>query len=807
MRLRKPLKCSPRNALLAALVLLELATPAGAQQKILPASETVQLPGLQQPVDILVDHWGVPHIYAQNEPDLFFAQGFNAASDRLFQMDLWRRRGLGELSEAFGHQFVEQDKATRLFLYRGDMKAEWASYSPDAEQIAKQFAAGINAYIRWLEANPQQLPYEFKLLKYRPGLWSPEDVARIRSHGLGGNLQQEVERARVLCNAGPKAEEVRQRLEPPWQIHVPEGTDLCLPKDVLKVFSLATTEVKFAPQGQVAAVLPQETGPVNEPIYGSNNWAISPQKSTTGRAILASDPHRSYLQPSIRYLADLNAPTLHIEGMGEPIAPAVSFAHNDSIAYGGTVFRIDQEDLYIYDLNPANPEQYKYQGSWEEFRQLHEEIKVKGQPAIAADLRFTRHGPVIYIDKQAHRAYAVKTAWLEPGTSPYFVSVALMRAHNFAEYKDAIAHWGTPSLNMVYADTKGNIAWTARGYAPIRPNWDGLLPVAGDGRYEWAGKWSGEQLPLAYNPSQGYLTTSNEMNLPADYPYKERKLGFEWSDPSRHQRIDEVLSRQAKVSLEDSMHLQNDVLSIPARRLVALLQPLKSDDPETQTALNLLKGWNAILDASSSAAALEEVWFTRHLQPAFKAAAVSNGALDLFELPSTQVLLDDLEHPQKRFAADPIEQRDNLLLTTLVAAYREMKTLEGPDSNQWTWGKLHHNFSEHPLSPLSDEAGKKLLNVGPLETGGSAYTVNASPYRARDFQQTSGPSVRMVLDVGNWDNSRAVNYPGESGDPHSPHYRDLASKWVEGGYFPLLYSRPAVEKQTERRIRLIPAGN
>ena len=535
----------------------------------------------------------------------------------------------------------------------------------------------------------------------------------------------------------------------------------------------------------------------NAPTYGSNNWVISPQKSATGRAILASDPHRDYVQPSVRYLQDLNAPTLHIEGMGEPFAPGVSFAHNDWIAYAGTVFWIDQEDLYVYQLNPANPEEYKYQGKWEAFRSVHEEIKVKGQPAVPAELKFTRHGPVIYVDKENNRAFAVRTAWSEPGTSPYFVSVAVMRARTFAEYEKAVARWGKPALNLVYADIKGNIAWTPRGYAPIRPNWDGLLPVPGDGKYEWSGTWSGAQLPLIYNPPSGYLTTSNEMNLPADYPYKQRKLGFEWSDPSRHQRIDEVLSHQPKVSLEDSMRLQNDELSIPARRLLALLRPLTSDDAQTQAALQLLHGWNASLDSNSAPAALEEVWFTRHLQPAFKTAMLGSQAAGLFDAPNTQVLLEWLEHATA-------QQRDKLLLTTLAAAYAEMKTLQGPDSSQWTWGKLHHNFSEHPFSRVVDEAEQKQLDVGPLETGGSAFTVNASPYRARDFLQLSGPSVRMVLDVGNWDNSRAVNYPGESGDQNSPHYRDLAPMWSAGTYFPLLYSRQAVEKATEKRIRLVP---
>ncbi len=782
-------------ARLATAIVIFAASPLLALQE----PQIIELSGLKQPVDILVDHWGVPHIYAQNEADLFFAQGFNVARDRLFQMDLWRRRGLGELAEVFGPEFVEQDKAARLFLYRGDMKKEWAAYSPDAQAIATQFVAGVNAYIRWVVAHPQLLPHEFKLLGYQPGLWSPEDVVRIRSHGLGANLLQEAERSRVVCRAGWKAEAVRQRLEPPWQTSVPKGLDPCLPDDVLKVFSLATASVKLSPAATAGGykLASAEAEPVNAPTYGSNNWVISAQKSATGRAILASDPHRDYLQPSIRYLQDLNAPTLHIEGMGEPIAPGVSFAHNDWIAYAGTVFRLDQEDLYVYQLNPANSEEYKYQGKWEAFHSIREEIKVKGQHPVAADLKFTRHGPVIYVDKEKKRAFAVRTDWLEPGTSPYLVSVAVMRAKTFAEYQKSVARWGTPGMNLVYADMRGNIAWTPRGYAPIRPNWDGLLPVPGDGTYEWSGRWSGAQLPLSFNPPSGFLTTSNEMNLPADYPYKERKLGFEWSDPSRHQRISEVLSKPAKVSLEDSMRLQNDELSIPARRLVALLRPLTSDEPETRVPLQLLQKWNARLDSNSAAAALEEVWFTRHLQPAFKTAMLGSQAAALFDSPSIQVMLEWLEHANA-------QQRERLLLTTLSAAYAEMKTLEGPDPRQWSWGKLHHNFSEHPFSRVVDEAQQKQLDVGPLEKGGSASTVNASPYRASDFLQVSGPSVRMVLDVGNWDNSRAVNYPGESGDPNSPHYRDLAPMWQGGTYFPLLYSRAAVEKATEKRIRLMP---
>jgi len=772
------------------------------------ATETIALQNIRQPVEILIDHWGVPHIYAKNEADLFFAQGFNAARDRLFQIDLWRRRGLGQLSEAFGPAYVEQDKATRLFLYRGDMKKEWAVYSADSEQIAQNFAAGVNAYIDWLNGHPDKMPIEFKMLNYKPVPWAAEDVVRIRSHGLTGNLTDEVARARVACAADLKWDEIRFKLEPPWQTRVPEGLDPCLPKDVLKVFDLATQNVRFTP-GSMTGVSRQPLAAPSDDFAlqaraESNNWVIAAKKSATGHAIMANDPHRAYTEPSIRYIADLDSPTLHVTGIGEPAVPGVSNGHNDWMAFGGTYFSIDQEDLYVYELNPANTDEYKYRGNWEAFRVVHEEINVKGQAAIAVDLKFTRHGPVIYVEKEKKRAFAVRSDWLEPGTSPYYVSVSYMRAKTFEEFGKAIDRWGVPPINHVYADVQGNIGWAPGGFAPIRPNWDGLLPVPGDGRYEWAGRWSGDKLPRTYNPAIGYITTSNEMNLPPDYPYKERKLGFEWGSPFRHQRIDEVLSKLNRVSIEDSMRLQNDVVSIPARRLVALLEPLSSEDAASRAALNLLKGWNANLDADSPQAALHEIWFSRHLLAAFKEAVPSKTVADSFEHPDPTVVLDALEHPEMRFAGNAAEQRNQVLLTSLAAAYQEMEKLQGPDSSQWKWGKLHYNLSEHPFSAIVDESTRAKLNVGPIEKNGSGFTPNASGYRVSDFRQTGGPSVRLILDAGNWDNSRAVNHPGQSGDPDNPHYRDLAAMWRAGQYFPLLYTRKAVLGATERRIKLVP---
>jgi penicillin amidase len=784
-----------------------VAMPVLASPQSTVPTETVAVSNLQQPAEILIDHWGVPHMYAKNETDLFFAQGFNAARDRLFQIDLWRRRGLGQLAEAFGPAFLEQDKATRLFLYRGDMKREWTSYSQDAHQIAQSFVTGINAYIDWLEQHPERIPFEFKKLNYKPGRWTAEDVVRIRSHGLTGNLDDEIARAKMACIADLKSDDVRLQLEPAWETRLPQGLDPCLPRDVLKVFDLATQEVRFTPESATTAVqdfIPVVGASTAEDRAESNNWVVSAPKSATGRAIMANDPHREYIEPSLRYIADLNAPTLHVIGIGEPAIPGVSNGHNDWIAFGGTYFGIDQQDLYVYELNPANKNEYKYQNQWEAFRVIHEEIRVKNKSAVPVDLKFTRHGPVIYVEEEKNRAFAVRTDWLEPGTAPYMASLGFMRAQTFEQFENALRGWGSPPINHVYADVKGNIGWAPMGFSPIRPNWDGLLPVPGDGRYEWAGRWSGDQLPRIYNPTSGYISTSNEMNLPPDYPYRERKLGFEWSPPFRHQRIDDVLSSHERISIEDSMALQNDVVSIPARRLILLLKSLHSEDAITEGALKLLRTWNGTLDSDSPQAALEEVWFSRHLGPAFKEALLSKAAADIVQGVDPRTMLDVLEHPETRFPGNPTEQRDRVLLTSLGAAYREMETLQGADSSRWQWGKLHFNLCEHSLSPILDERTRAKMNVGPIPKHGGRYTVNASGYRTSDFRQVLGPSSRLIVDVGNWDNSKAVNHPGQSGDADSAHYRDLAPLWRAGQYFPLLYSRKAVENATDRKIELVP---
>jgi penicillin amidase len=763
---------------------------------IILTTSTIEVAGLKQPAEILVDRWGVPHIYAKTFDDAFFVQGFNVARDRLFQIDLWRRRGLGQLAEVFGPSFAGQDSAARLFLYRGDMDKEWAAYGPDGRRIATAFAAGINSYVRWVGSNPERMPPEFKLFGYAPSLWEPADVVRIRSNGLSGNLTSEIARANTTCKTGtlngPKYDQFRVGLQPPWETKVPEGLDPCLPNDVLKVFTLGTQSVRMA---RATAALNHQVADVD----GSNNWTIAPSKSATGRPILANDPHRAYSTPSLRYIAHITGPGFSIIGAGEPGLPGISFGHNGVIATGGTRFYIDQEDLYVYELNPANPREYRYREGWEPMRVVHETIKVKGATPVEAELEFTRHGPVIESDALAHRAYALRSGWFEPGMAPYFGSALYMTAKNFAEFHRDLATSGTPGLNYVYADVNGNIGWIPAGLAPIRPNWDGLMPVPGDGRYEWNGFWPGDQLPSIYNPASGYISTSNEMNLPDGYPYQQRKLGFEWVNVSRHARIEEVLKSLPKVSIEDSMRLQNDLTSIPARRLLALLAPLRSDDARTTAALELLRGWNSIERADSAQAALMEVWISRHLGRAFLDAVLPKNAAAAIPAPDIAVLLDALEKPEKRL------DRDRLLLTTLSSAWLDMEKLQGTDAKAWQWGKLHHSLPEHPLLGAMDAETRAKLQPGPFPAAGSPHTPNQGAYRAGDFQLSGGASFRMVLDVGNWDNSRAVNYPGQSGNPDDPHYRDLTGMWSNGEYFPLLYTRAAVEKATELRIVLKPA--
>jgi penicillin G amidase len=797
------------------LMVLDLASPVRAQTAAAASTavreQSWRVAGLDAPADIVIDHWGIAHIFAASSRDAFFLQGYNAARDRLWQIDLWRKRGLGLLSKSLGAAYIDQDRAARLFLYRGDMSKEWGAYAPNSHAWVAAFADGVNAYVAEVRDGKKPLPFEFKLTDSLPDTWLPEDVLRIRTHALVSNITQEVARARVVCAAGIGADRLRRKLEPEGHnLVVPAGLNPCdVPADVLKDYLLATKQVdfnalagterhvEFSPEKQLAAAIDAQS------MEGSNNWVVAPSRTTSGRPILANDPHRQLGAPSLRYLVGLNAPGLDIIGAGEPALPGVSIGHNDDIAFGITIFAIDQEDLYVYELKKGDPQSYRYKSGWERIKVVRETIDVKGGASRDVELRFTRHGPVMAVDAPNNRAFAMRTVWNEPGLSGYFGSSRLLTAKTWDDFKAAGNAWGAPPLNIVYADIKGNIGWAAAGRAPIRKNWDGLMPVPGDGRYEWAGFHGKDVLPSRLNPAEGFFATANEMNLPQGYPNEQNRIAFEWTDRSRIDRINELLRAKAKMTLADSMAIQTDAVSTQSRRAVALLGSLSSPDAEVSQALALLKMWNHEESTSSAAAAIYEVWVTKHLGRTTVARATPEAARQLIGDAHLAAVIDYLEHPDSALGADPAAARDAILLESLKATIEELKQFLGP-ATTWAWGRLHHATFEPAVAVLADPQLRAQMSVGPLEVPGSASTPRAQTYRPTDFSVISGASVRMVLDVGAWDNSVVVNTPGQSDDPMSAHYRDLFPMWAEGSYVPLRFSRAAVERDAEDRIHLTP---
>ena len=739
--------------------------------------------GLEKPAEIIVDEWGVPHIYAQTHYDAFFVQGFNAARDRLWQIDTWRRRGLGQLAEVLGPAYVEQDRANRLFLYRGDMYREWLAYGSDAKRIAEAFTAGINAYVDLTVDEPSLLPPEFALLDYLPARWQAADVARIRTHGIMRNVANEVRRAHIACIAGLNVASYWTPLEPLDETTIPAGLDVCaIPEDVLDVSRLARAPVNFSTPAQSAAVVDEPVG-----VSGSNNWTISPDRTATGRPILANDPHRGHSVPSLRYIAHLSAPGLNVIGAGEPALPGLSIGHNERIAFGLTVFGIDQEDLYVYE---ALSDGYAYRGDHEAFKVVKESIPVRGAAPAEVELKYTRHGPVIY--ENDDHVFAIRGVWSEPGTSAYFGSIEYMRANSWREFSAALNRWGTPAENQVYADIEGNIAYQPAGTFPIREGWDGLLPVPGNGDYEWNGFFDMDVLPKEVNPDRGFTGTANSMNLPDDYPVERYTTSLDgWADPWRYDRMWEQLGRTSQHTLASSTALQHDYVSLLARALIARLP-----ESANSTWVRMLASWDAHLAADSAEAALYNVWLHRHLKPAL--------AREI--LPEKPELIESAR--SWRGFVRKLDEADysELITETLHNAAAETAELLGPDPTAWRWGDLHKARFQHPLLEHASGDLQDAMKLAEHERGGSGSTTNVNNFRQEDFSIVHGASFSMVLDVGNWDASRMTNTPGQSGDPRSSFYDNLLAGWANDETFPLLYSRERILEHEVFRVSLTPTA-
>ncbi len=644
----------PLLFLLLGLAPAQSTLPARAKAALAQTSGTLRVPGLARPVTVLRDRWGVPHIYAETQDDLFFAQGFVAAQDRLWQMEIWRRTGEGRLAEVLGPEAVERDRFARLLRYRGDLDAEYQSYAPDARGIIEAFVRGVNAFIA---ASRDRPPVEFELAGFRPEPWTPEVcLTRMAGFGMTGNASMEVLRAKLGAALGWQLADEVIPTAPPRPLESQPRTGLeGVDEKLLALPNAARSPLRFQDGGK----RPQDGS--KNPQDGSNNWVIDGSLSATGKPLLANDPHRALTLPSLRSMVHLVAPGWNVIGAGEPALPGVSVGHNDRVAFGFTIAMMDQQDLYIEETNPANPHEVRFQGSWEPMRIERETIRVKGGEPVAAELKFTRHGPVIHEDRERHRAYVLRWVGSEPGTAGYLASLSLDRARDWPGFRKALERWKVPSENLVYADVDGNIGWQVAGLAPVRKGWSGLLPVPGSGEYEWQGFLPAAELPAAFNPPRHFLATANHNILPPGYP---RELGYDWGDPTRFLRISEILgaggSQKGKFAVADFQRLQNDEVSPPARALVSLLGAAKGAAPDLKPWIEKLARWDGTLARDSAAAALYEIWAAKLVPAVFK----SRLSKEWVPFVADPILAVDLLRDPKPawFGSDPKAGRDAVLL-------------------------------------------------------------------------------------------------------------------------------------------------
>ena len=520
--------------------------------------------------------------------------------------------------------------------------------------------------------------------------------------------------------------------------------------------------------------------------------------------MMMNDPHRTQSAPSLRYWVHLVAPGWDVIGGGEPVLPGVSIGHNEYGAWGLTIFGNDSEDLYVYDTNPANPNQYKYRGQWEDMRVIKDSIAVKGEAPVAVDLKYTRHGPVLFEDHAHHKAYALRAGWMEIGSAPYLASLRMDQAKSWDEFREACAYSRIPSENMVWADRQGNIGYQAVGIAPLRPNWSGLIPVPGDGRYEWNGYLPIKALPHLFNPAKGFIATANNYLFPPDYPYPEAHALTRGPIRSARRASRELLGAGRLESVADMMpHPERRRLDSGARADAAAAGPADPGRRRSRKARDLLVGWNDSLDPDSVPAGIYEMWL-RRLQTNVRDLLVPKEARPFIGNMNLKKMIDTLNAPDGRFGADAAAGRDELLVRCLSEAVAELTKRFGADMNGWRWGqnRYHHALIHHMLGAVVAPEFASKLNVGPYPRGGDSYTINAT---GGSDNQPSGGSFKIITDTEDWDHSLGLNNPGQSGDPDNPHYRDLFELWARGKYFPIFYTRAKVESVTEERLTLTPA--
>jgi penicillin amidase len=720
---------------------------------------SVDVPGLTAEVEVIRDRWGVPHIYATNLDDLFFAQGFVQAQDRLWQMDMYRRAGEGRLAEILGPEAVRHDRVARLLKYRGPWTdQEFTSYHPEARRILDAFSAGVNAYITHAML-AKELPVEYVLTGLLPLDWTAETpLLRIATAMPVGDARSELRLAQSVARFGAEEANLLSRPTPYRDLTVPDGVD----------YSIITDEVAAGLSGfEGTIVRPPLVAPYNtwndalvaanlgakETSPGSNNWAISGRLTASGEAIVANDPHRGVTSPSLRYMVHLDAPGWTAIGSTEPVLPGVAIGHNGRVGWGLTIVGTDQSDVYVEEVNPANPNEVRWNGAWEPLRIEYDTILVKGAEPEVVELKFSRHGPIFHEDRENHRAYAMRSTMHEPGSTGYLAALRLNVVDDCAEFLEALDYWYAPTENMVCGDADGNVAWQASALSPDRRGWLGRLPVPGTGRYEWNG--FRDDLPEEYNPARGWVATANHDIHPAGY---DPPLFFKQQGPyERFARVSEALSNGRDFTVEDSRDLQQDAYSISAEAALVHMRGWTSDDPELERFRKELAEWDAVYDRDSRPGAI--FGHLRRLLPDGDEAGDAGGG-----------------------AADGNDFDPEQALATALDRLREE---QGDDPGEWRWGRTHRSEFPHELVSAYD--------LPAAERRGGAGTVAAT-----------GATYREIIDFADLDGSLASNAPGQSGRPGSPFYGNLTELWADQEYFPMSFTREAVEGNAAYTLRLVP---
>lgn len=774
--------------------------------------------GLTDEVEVIRDQHGINHIFAKNEEDLFFAQGFLAAKDRLFQFELWRRQATGTLAEILGERELERDRGVRLFKFRGDKETELRRYHPRGVEILDAFVAGINSYIEEARKNPETLPIEFQMLNLLPEFWTWE-VVISRHQGLLENVSDELNISRVVSKIGVEKAKQLYYFHPndPILDIVPSIPQELLMKDILAPYEAFRKGVSFRPEDivpsfrqeqkefeKVTALLQEELKFTIESdafAQGSNNWVVSGAKTESGFPIMANDPHRLQALPSLRYWVHLNAPGWNVIGAGEPVIPGVSIGHNEHGAWGLTIFSTDNEDLKVYELNPENPEQYRHKGEWLSMKSIQDTIRVKGGADQIVTHRYTIHGPVTFIDEELNKLVAIQCAWLEPGSAPYLSSLRMDQSKTWEEFREACTYNQIPAENMVWADKNGNIGWQAAAITPIRSGFSGLVATMGDGEYEWAGYLPVTELPNAFNPSSGFIATANQNVAPPDYPH-DNALGYKWADNFRGERIKEVLSQEKEFTVAEMGALQNDFLSLPARQLVPFLKEISFENPTGDSLRKALLVWDFVLDKNSVEAGVYVMWermLRKQLDERFIPEVVKPW---LSSIQMTRVL-EWMEKPELIFTGESIIQRNQILEESFVAALKELELKLGANVQNWQYGQseFKHAQINHPLGQAVNEAWRAKLNTESLPRGGYSFTPGANGYGDNN---TSGASFRIVVDTKDWEKTIGINTPGQSGNPESPFYKNLFPIWANDEFVTVPFSKENIKKLKATEDGLIP---